>query len=150
MMKKLVSIVLIAVMVLAMTACGGEISTMEDVQRWYEKQIPAVEKMLKKYAKETVDGFSDFKIETSEFYFGESDPWYDCFYMIDFSCKVNGQECSGRARGFMNLGAEVEEIEWFQFQINRYSDWESIVDIYDKYYGMDVEDYYFELERLYG
>jgi hypothetical protein len=123
-----------------------EKTTMADVQKWYEGQIPAVSQALTKYAK-TVDGLTVLNVNSSKFRFGEDAGWYDCHYTFTFTCKVNGVSYSGEARAFMKYNDNT--VNWFHFEIFSNNSVTSIVEHYDDSYDKIIEDYYKELERKY-
>ncbi len=119
-------------------------TTLEDVEKWYEKQMPGVTQSLIEYS-ESVDGISNVNVTESKFLFGEDSGWYDCHYTVYFTCKVNGAPCTGEARAFLKYAED--EVSWFHFEIFKDSDWSSIVEHYDDSYDQIIEDYYKELSK---
>lgn len=122
-------------------------TTMVDVQKWYENQIPAVSQALNEYAK-SVDGLTVLNVNSSKFRFGEDSGWYDCHYTFAFTCKVNGVSYTGEARAFMKYNENT--VNWFHFEIFSNSGVTSLVEHYDDSYDKIIEDYYKELESKYN
>lgn len=122
-------------------------TTMADVQKWYEGQIPAVSQALSEYAK-SVDGLTVLNVNSSKFRFGEDSGWYDCHYTFTFTCKVNGVSYTGEARAFMKYNDNT--VNWFHFEIFSNNSATSLVEHYDDSYDKIIEDYYKELESKYN
>lgn len=124
-----------------------EKTTMADVQKWYEGQIPAVAQALSDYAK-SVDGLTVLNVNSSKFRFGEDSGWYDCHYTFTFTCKVNGVSYTGEARAFMKYNDNT--VNWFHFEIFSNNSATSLVEHYDDSYDKIIEDYYKDLESKYN
>lgn len=121
--------------------------TLTDIQEWYDKQTPLVSQSLIEYA-QSVNGISGFNIDDSKFLFGEDSGWYDCHYTFYFTCKIDGEVCSGEARAFLEY--QSDDVKWFHFEIFRKSDMKSIVEHYDESYDQIIEDYYKDLTSSYN
>lgn len=121
-------------------------TTLSDIQKWYEDQIPTVSQSLVDYAK-SVDGLTLLNVDSSKFRFGESSGWYDCHYTFMFTCVVNGITYNGEARAFMKY--QDNTVNWFHFEIFSNTGVQSLVEHYDDSYDQIIEDYYKELESLY-
>lgn len=121
-------------------------TTMADIQKWYEGQIPAVSQALSDYAK-SVDGLTVLNVNSSKFRFGEDSGWYDCHYTFTFTCKVNDVSYIGEARAFMKYNDDT--VYWFHFEIFSNNSATSLVEHYDDSYDKTIEDYYKELESKY-
>lgn len=121
-------------------------TNLSDVQKWYEGQMPKISQSLIDYSK-SVKGLSNMNVDESKFLFGENSSWYDCHYTIYFTCKVNGDRCTGEARAFLKYKDNTPE--WFHFEIFRDSDWSTIVEHYDESYEKVIEDYYKQLATTY-
>lgn len=122
-------------------------TSMKDVQKWYENNISAATQSLIKYS-DSVNGLTNMNITQSKFLFGDEDGWYDCHYTVYFSCKVDGETCTGEARAFRKY--QSDDITWFHFEIFREKDGKSIVETYDDDYETIIEDYYKELKAKYA
>lgn len=123
-----------------------EISSMEEVEIWYQAQVPLVEQSVKKYA-ETKSGVTDIKMTNTKFYFGESDGWTDCYYKTTFTCKLNGEDCNGETRGFLKVGES--DIYFFDYELWRDSDYFTITEENDTSIDQTMEEYYHQLESTY-
>ncbi|MBS5145249.1 MAG: hypothetical protein KHY89_07015 [Butyricicoccus pullicaecorum] len=122
------------------------VTTLSDIQKWYENQIPAVSQSLVDYAK-SVNGLTLLNVDSSKFRFGENNGWYDCHYTFMFTCVINGTTYNGEARAFMKY--QDATVNWFHFEIFSNTDVQSLVEHYDDSYDQIIEDYYKELESLY-
>lgn len=120
--------------------------SLADVEKWYKNEMPAVSQSLIEYSN-SVKGISNMNVTESKFRFGEEDGWYDCHYTYYFTCKVNGQKCTGEARAFRKYNDP--NIDWFHFEVARESDWATIVEEYDESYDAIIENYYKELVAQY-
>lgn len=125
---------------------SDEKTTLSDIEKWYENQIPAVSQSLIEYA-QAVNGISNVNVTDAKFRFGEDSGWYDCHYTVYFTCKVNGDDCGGEARAFLKYNDD--QLTWFHFEIYRDSDFLTLVEQYDDSYDQIIEDYYKELESEY-
>lgn len=122
--------------------------TLISIEEWYQNQMPAVSQCLIDYA-EAVDGLSSMNVVDCEFYFGEDEfGFYNCHYSMYFTCKVDGNDCTGEARGFLEY--EGDTVNWFHFEIFRDSDLATLVEYYDDSYEQIEEDYLKELDSLYN
>ncbi|MBQ9940776.1 MAG: zinc-ribbon domain-containing protein [Clostridia bacterium] len=120
--------------------------SLTDIEKWYKNEMPAVSQSLIEYSN-SVKGISNMNVTESKFRFGEEDGWYDCHYTYYFTCKVNGQKCTGEARAFRKYNDS--NIDWFHFEIARESDWATIVEEYDESSDATIENYYKELISQY-
>ena len=120
--------------------------SLADIEKWYKNEMPAVSQSLIEYSN-SVKGISNMNVTESKFRFGEEDGWYDCHYTYYFTCKVNGQKCTGEARAFRKYNDS--NIDWFHFEIARESDWATIVEEYDESSDATIENYYKELVAQY-
>ena len=120
--------------------------SLADIEKWYKNEMPAVSQSLIEYSN-SVKGISNMNVTESKFRFGEDDGWYDCHYTYYFTCKVNGQKCTGEARAFRKYNDS--NIDWFHFEIARESDWATIVEEYDESSDATIENYYKELVAQY-
>lgn len=118
--------------------------TLEQVQKWYEDQMPTVSQSLFEYAN-GIENLSQLNVNSSRFFFGGD--YSDCYYKMTFTCKVNGENHLGEARAFLRY--QESEITWFSFEIFDNDSIESLVEIYDDSYDQIIEDYYKELEAQY-
>ncbi len=125
-----------------------EVTTLSDVQKWYEDQIPAVSQSLMDYAK-SVDGLTYLNVNSSKFRFGEDQNFgvCDCHYTFNFTCNINGTSYNGEARAFMKY--QDSAVNWFHFEIFSNSGTQSLVEHYDDSYDQIIEDYYNELKTQY-
>ncbi len=121
--------------------------SLNDIEEWYEDQMPAVSQSLIEHAK-SVDGISAINVSDSEFRFGEDSGWYECHYTVHFTCKINGVVHSGESRAFLKYNEK--DINWFHFEIFSNDDITSVVEHYDEEYDKIIEDYYKELISLYN
>ena len=119
-------------------------ASLDDVQKWYENQMPAVKQELPEYAK-SVDDISDINVDSSRFFFGGD--WNDCYYKFGFTCKINGATHTGEARAFLKYNDD--DVKWFSFEIFSNDSIQSVVEVYDDSYDKIIEDYYKELEAEY-
>lgn len=119
-------------------------SSLSDIQKWYEGQMPTVGQNLMEYAK-SVDGLSYLNVDESRFLFGGD--WDDCYYKFTFTCTVNGENYIGEARAFVKY--LDSEIHWFSFEIFDNDGIQSLVELYDESYDQIIVDYYNDLESLY-
>ena len=122
-------------------------TTLADVKKWYDNQVPAVSQSLMEYAK-SVNGLTGLNVDSSKFRFGEDSGWYDCHYTFYFTCKVNGVTHTGEARAFMEY--ETNTISWFHFEIFSNNSIQSVVEHYDDSYDQIIEDYYKKLVNQYN
>ena len=113
--------------------------SLADIEKWYKNEMPAVSQNLIEYSN-SVKGISNMNVNESKFRFGENDGWYDCHYTYYFTCKVNGEKCTGEARAFRKYNDS--NIDWFHFEITRDSDWATIVEEYDESSDATIENYY--------
>lgn len=123
-----------------------EKTTLSDVKKWYENEMPAVSQNLIEYAS-SVKGISNINVTESKFRLGEDSGWYDCHYTFLFTCKINGENCFGEARAFRKYNDS--DINWFHFEIARDSDWSTVVEQYDDSSDALIESYYKELVSQY-
>lgn len=119
-------------------------TSLDDVQNWYEEQIPVIEQDLSQYAK-SVKKVSDIEVSQSHFYFGGG--WNDCYYYVEFTCKVDGTAHNGEARAFLKY--KGDDVEWFSFEIFGSDGGRSVIKVYDNSYDKIIEEYYRELESKY-
>lgn len=124
---------------------SSETTTLEDVQKWYENQMPAVGQSLSEYA-QSVDGLSNLNVSDSHFYFGGD--WSDCYYRFTFTCDINGENHLGEARAFLKY--QDDSVNWFSFEVFGNDTLQSVVELYDDSYDTIIEDYYNELVSLYS
>ena len=117
--------------------------SLDEIKRWYEKQMPNVSRSLIQYA-DSVAGLSAMNVEQSKFRFGEDAGWYDCHYTVHFVCRINGARCIGEGRAFLKYGET--EPKWFHFEIWRERDGKTMIEQYDKSYEKVIEEYYKSLK----
>ena len=120
--------------------------SLADIEKWYKNEMSAASQSLIEYSN-SVKGISNMNVTESKFRFGEEDGWYDCHYTYYFTCKVDGQKCTGEARAFRKYNDP--NIDWFHFEITRDSDWATIVEEYDESSDATIENYYKELVAQY-
>ncbi len=125
----------------------GEKISLEDVEKWYNNQMPAVSQSLMEYS-ESVDGLTYINVTSSKFLFGEDSGWYDCHYTFYFRCKIDNVIYSGEARAFMKYNDS--EINWFHFEIFDNDTYQPIVEHYDESYDETIEAHYKELVSIYN
>lgn len=127
------------------TGESNENTSLDDVQKWYEDQMPRVSQSLAEYA-QSVNGLSNLNVSSSRFLFGGE--WSDCYYKFTFTCTVDGVNYTGEARAFEKY--QDDDIQWFSFEIFDNDGIQSIVELYDDSYDQIIEDYYRELENKYN
>lgn len=112
--------------------------TLNDIENWYESQIPEVCQALIEYVQPL--GITKMYITDSKFLFGEDSGWYDCHYTIYFTCKVNGASCIGEARAFLEYADDT--LTWFHLETFKESNSSTVLEYYADSYDQIIEDYY--------
>ncbi len=125
---------------------NNEKVSLDDIEKWYKNEMPNVTQNLIEYSN-GVKGISNINITDSKFRFGEQYGLYDCHYTYYFTCKVNGEKCTGEARAFRKYNGS--NVDWFHFEISKDSDWSTVVEIYDESFDEKIESYYKELLSQY-
>ena len=121
--------------------------TLADVQRWYDTQMPKVSQALLQYA-QSIDGISVLNVTESKFLFGEQLDSCNCHYTLYFTCRIDGQNCTGEARAFLTY--QSSELNWYHFEIFRDADFQTVVEHYDDGAEKVEEAHYQALIALYG
>lgn len=134
-----------------MTSTGVETS-FEDVKHWYEVNKTLVSDEFATYLGSTsinVDGVEtkaeNIKIDDISFRFGEEDGFYDCYYLINFSCTINEADATGHTRGFLEY--QGDKVTWWSLEIDQGD--KVLLDQYDEEYDTIIENYYKSLKEQY-
>ena len=134
-----------------MTSTGVETS-FEDVKHWYEVNKTLVSDEFATYLGSTsinVDGVEtkaeNIKIDDISFRFGEEDGFYDCYYLINFSCTIHEADATGHTRGFLEY--QGDKVTWWSLEIDQGD--KVLLDQYDEEYDTIIENYYKSLKEQY-
>ena len=121
--------------------------TLKDVKKWYISQKSFINgNVQNSWDKNPV--FSNGRIISNEFYFGNDGGWYDCHYTVWYYVDVQGIPCKGEMRIFLKY--KGEKLNVWSHSVFEISTGTRIYRDYDEKYEKIIEDYYKYLVKNYS